>query len=44
MWVCRRAFFADERVSYRLNIFGFPNAEALERDQQNLGLMDQRFA
>ncbi|KKY21055.1 putative para-nitrobenzyl esterase [Diplodia seriata] len=29
---------------YRLNIFGFPNAAALDDDKQNLGLMDQRFA
>lgn len=30
--------------SYRLNIFGFPNAAALDDNVQNLGLMDQRFA
>ena len=29
-------------VSYRLNIFGFPNAAGL--DDQNLGVLDQRMA
>ena len=30
------------RPSYRLNIFGFPNAAGL--DSQNLGILDQRAA
>ncbi|KAF4309207.1 putative chlorogenic acid esterase precursor protein [Botryosphaeria dothidea] len=43
-WVERSGEHIVVVFNYRLNIFGFPNAEALERDQQNLGLMDQRFA
>lgn len=30
--------------SYRLNIFGFPNAVGLPLEKQNLGLLDQRLA
>lgn len=30
--------------SYRLNIFGFPNAAGLKDDEQNLGFLDQRLA
>jgi acetylcholinesterase len=30
--------------SYRLNIFGFPNAKALADDEQNLAFLDQRLA
>ena len=30
--------------SYRLNIFGFPNAKALAYDEQNLAFLDQRLA
>lgn len=30
--------------SYRLNIFGSPNAAGLKPDEQNLGLLDQRLA
>jgi carboxylesterase type B len=30
------------RSSYRLNVFGFPNAKGLA--DQNLGLLDQRLA
>lgn len=31
------------RSSYRLNIFGFPNAPGLELAEQNVGLLDQVF-
>jgi acetylcholinesterase len=31
------------RYSYRLNIFGFPNAKGLNGTEQNLGLLDQRL-
>ena len=30
--------------SYRLNIFGWPNARGLKSDEQNLGYLDQRLA
>lgn len=43
-----RSFWGEEVAdgwdSYRLNIFGFPNAGGLDDEEQNLGLMDQRFA
>jgi hypothetical protein len=29
--------------SYRVNIFGFPNAAGLKGDELNLGLLDQRL-
>lgn len=29
--------------SYRLNIFGFPNAAGLDQDELNVGLLDQRL-
>jgi acetylcholinesterase len=32
------------RHSYRLNIFGFPNAQGLDVTEQNLGLLDQRLS
>ena len=32
----------DEDSSYRVNLFGFPNAPGLT--DQNLGLLDQRLA
>ncbi|GAB7358626.1 hypothetical protein MBLNU230_g3856t1 [Neophaeotheca triangularis] len=41
-WVQRSQEHIVVTINYRLNIFGFPNAAALE--QQNLGLMDQRLA
>lgn len=34
--------YANTFLSYRLNIFGFPTAAGLS--EQNLGLLDQRFA
>ena len=30
--------------SYRVNVFGFPNAAGLKDDEQNLGFLDQRAA
>ncbi|KAF1362259.1 hypothetical protein EJ07DRAFT_108592, partial [Lizonia empirigonia] len=30
--------------SYRLNIFGWPNAAGLKADEKNLGYLDQRLA
>lgn len=32
------------RSSYRLNIFGFPNAAGQNQNEYNLGLLDQRLA
>ena len=32
-----------DRLSYRLNIFGFPNAAGLDQNELNLGLLDQRL-
>jgi len=32
------------RHSYRLNIFGFPNAAGQNKNEHNLGLLDQRLA
>jgi acetylcholinesterase len=29
--------------SYRVNIFGFPNAAGLKGEELNLGLLDQRL-
>jgi carboxylesterase type B len=37
-------FETNARYSYRLNIFGQPNAAGLADDEQNLGLLDQRLA
>jgi acetylcholinesterase len=34
---------ANQICSYRINIFGFPNAAKLRQDMQNLGLLDQRL-
>ena len=34
---------ADNVSSYRLNIFGFPNAAGLNQSDLNLGLLDQRL-
>ncbi|EOD49267.1 putative chlorogenic acid esterase precursor protein [Neofusicoccum parvum UCRNP2] len=43
-WVERSGEHIVVSFNYRINIFGFPNAAALGDDEQNLGLMDQRFA
>ncbi|KAK0654216.1 Acetylcholinesterase [Lasiodiplodia hormozganensis] len=43
-WVERSGEHLVVVFNYRLNIFGFPNAAALDDNVQNLGLMDQRFA
>jgi acetylcholinesterase len=37
-------YMAYQYHSYRLNIFGFPNARALPDGEQNLALLDQRLA
>lgn len=41
-WIQRTQGHIVVSMNYRLNIFGFPNAEGLE--DQNLGLLDQRLA
>ncbi|KAJ3941982.1 uncharacterized protein N0V96_007467 [Colletotrichum fioriniae] len=41
VWIHGGGFGA---VSYRVGLWGFPNAAGLELTQQNLGLLDQRLA
>lgn len=41
-WVERSQRHIVVTINYRVNIFGFPNAAALE--EQNLGILDQRLA
>lgn len=41
-WVQRSQEHIVVTLNYRLNIFGFPNAEGLE--EQNVGLLDKRMA
>ncbi|RMZ71844.1 para-nitrobenzyl esterase [Pyrenophora seminiperda CCB06] len=43
-WVERSGEHIVVAISYRVNIFGFPNAQSLADDEQNLGLLDQRLA
>ncbi|KAE8845639.1 hypothetical protein P3342_005955 [Pyrenophora teres f. teres] len=43
-WVERSGEHIVVAISYRVNIFGFPNAKSLADDEQNLGLLDQRLA
>ncbi|ORY18929.1 Alpha/Beta hydrolase protein [Clohesyomyces aquaticus] len=37
-----KAISIEPELSYRVNIFGFPNAAGLSTSEQNLGLLDQR--
>ncbi|MCJ1403876.1 hypothetical protein MMC11_007099 [Xylographa trunciseda] len=41
-WVARSQQHIVVQISYRLNIFGFPNAKGLS--ENNLGILDQRLA
>ncbi|EOA86135.1 uncharacterized protein SETTUDRAFT_39633 [Exserohilum turcica Et28A] len=43
-WVERSGEHIVVGITYRVNIFGFPNARALKSGEQNLGLLDQRLA
>ncbi|KAI1527174.1 PnbA Carboxylesterase type B [Pyrenophora tritici-repentis] len=43
-WVERTGEHIVVAISYRVNIFGFPNAKSLADDEQNLGFLDQRLA
>lgn len=43
-WVQETQAHLIVTLSYRLNIFGFPNAAGIAEDEQNVGLLDQRLA
>ncbi|KAK6063899.1 chlorogenic acid esterase precursor [Seiridium cupressi] len=43
-WVERSQSHIIVTINYRLNIFGFPNAQGLGNGEQNLGILDQRAA
>jgi len=43
-WVDRTQSHIVVTINYRLNIFGFPNAQGLKDTEQNLGILDQRAA
>lgn len=43
-WVQRTQDHIVVTFNYRLNIFGYPNAAGVPTDEENPGLLDQRFA
>ncbi|KAK8057627.1 hypothetical protein PG996_011564 [Apiospora saccharicola] len=43
-WVQRTQDHIVVTFNYRLNIFGYPNAAGIPTEEQNPGLLDQRFA
>ncbi|KAK8076502.1 carboxylesterase [Apiospora phragmitis] len=43
-WVQRTQDHLVVSFNYRLNIFGYPNAAGLPTEEENPGLLDQRFA